>query len=74
MGGISLSIHPLFFLLGIYYALTDRIFVFIIYAITAVIHECGHSVAAGRRGYRLNKITLTPFGAMISGDINGLKF
>lgn len=74
MGGIRYSVHPLFFVVGFYYALTGRIFVFLIYAFTAVIHETGHSVAAGRAGYVLNKITLTPFGAVASGNIEGLKF
>lgn len=74
MGGIRYSVHPLFFVVGFYYALTGRIFAFLIYAFTAVIHETGHSVAAGRTGYRLNKITLTPFGAVASGNIEGLKF
>ena len=74
MGGIKYSVHPLFFVVGFYYALTGRIFVFLIYVFTAVIHETGHSVAAGKAGYRLNKITLTPFGAVASGNIEGLKF
>ena len=73
MGGIKFGIHPLFFLVGIYYALTGRIFVFLIYAVTAVVHECGHSLAAARRGYRLNKIILMPFGAVVTGNIRGLK-
>ena len=68
MGGVNFSIHPLFFLFGVYYALTGRIFVFLIYTITAVVHELGHSFAATRRGYRLNSIVLMPFGAVISGD------
>lgn len=74
MGGIKYSVHPLFFVVGLYFALTGRIFVFLIYAFTAVVHELGHSVAAARAGYRLNKITLTPFGATVTGNIEGLKF
>ncbi|MBQ9486014.1 MAG: hypothetical protein IJU83_04165 [Clostridia bacterium] len=74
MGGIKYSVHPLFFAVGFYYALTGRIFVFLIYTFTAVLHETGHSVVAGRAGYGLNKITLTPFGAVASGNIEGLKF
>lgn len=73
MGGINFSVHPLFFAVGFYYALTGRIFVFLIYTFTAVLHETGHSFAAGRAGYRLNRITLTPFGAIASGNIDGLK-
>ena len=74
MGGIRYSVHPLFFVVGFYYALTGRIFVFLTYVFTAVIHETGHAAMAGRAGYRLSKITLTPFGAVASGNIEGLKF
>ncbi len=68
-----LTVHPLFYLFGFYYALTGRIFVFVIYTITALMHELGHSFVANNAGYRLNKITLMPFGAVVSGDIEGLK-
>ncbi len=74
MGRINLSIHPLFYLLGFYYAITGEILVFIICTVTAVIHELGHSFVASNLGYRLNKITLMPFGAVVSGNTNGLKF
>lgn len=73
MGGIKLKIHPLFCLFGVYYAITGRIFVFLIYTICAVVHELGHSIAASSSGYALNKITLMPFGAVVSGNIDGLK-
>ncbi len=68
-----LSIHPLFYVFGFYYALTGRIFTFVIYTITALMHELGHSLVANGAGYKLNKITLMPFGAVVSGDIDGLK-
>ncbi|MBO7149448.1 MAG: M50 family metallopeptidase [Clostridia bacterium] len=74
MGRINLSIHPLFYLLGFYYAITGEILVFIICTVTAVIHELGHSFVASNLGYRLNKITLMPFGAVVSGNTDGLKF
>lgn len=73
MGGISLTVHPLFYAFGFYYALTGRIFVFVIYTVCAVLHELGHSFVAASAGYRLNKITLMPFGAVVKGDIDGLK-
>ena len=73
MGGISLSVHPLFFVFGLYYAGTGRIFVFLVYTICAVLHELGHSFVASSAGYRLDKITLMPFGAVVKGDIEGLK-
>ena len=68
MGGIKLYFHPLFFVFGFYYALTGRIFVFLLYCFSAVIHELGHSLVAQAFGYRLNKITLMPFGAVVSGE------
>lgn len=74
MGGISISIHPLFFVLGGYYALTGKIFIFIICTVVAVVHELGHSLVASGLGYKLNKIVLMPFGALVSGNTNGLKF
>ena len=73
MGGIKLRIHPLFYLFGLYYALTGRIFIFIIYTVCALSHELGHSFAAANAGYKLNRITLMPFGAVVSGDLDGLK-
>lgn len=73
MGGINLSVHPLFFAFGLYYALTGRIFIFVIYTLSAVIHEIGHSVVAANAGYKLNKITLMPFGAVVKGNIDGLN-
>jgi stage IV sporulation protein FB len=73
MGGISLSVHPLFFVFGLYYAGTGKIFVFLVYTICAVMRELGHSFVASNAGYRLNKITLMPFGAVVKGDIEGLK-
>lgn len=73
MGGIKFGIHPLFYAFGLYYAFTGRIFTFVIYTLTAVIHELGHSFAAASVGYRLDKITLMPFGAVAKGDIDGIK-
>lgn len=74
MGGIKLSVHPLFFLFGVYFALTGRIFLFLICTFTAVIHEIGHSLVASKYGYRLNNVVLMPFGAVVKGDLGGLKF
>lgn len=73
MGSLRLSIHPLFFAFGVYYALTGKIFIFLIYTLVALLHELGHSFIADRHGYKLNKITLMPYGAVVSGKIDGLK-
>lgn len=73
MGGLNISIHPLFFAFGLYQAFTGRIFVFLICTISAFLHELGHSHVAGKLGYRLNKITFMPYGAVASGEIDGLN-
>ncbi len=73
MAGIKFSIHPLFYLLGVYYAFTGKIFIFIICTLIALIHELGHSFTAERLGYRLDKIVLMPFGAIVTGNIKGLN-
>ena len=72
MGGIRYNVHPLFFVVGLYYAVSGRIFIFLVYSFTALIHETGHAIAAEKAGYKLNKITLTPFGAIAKGNIEGL--
>lgn len=73
MGSIKLRIHPLFIAFGVYYAFTGEILLFLIYTIVALLHELGHSFVADRQGYALNRLTLMPYGAIISGKIDGLK-
>lgn len=74
MGRIKLSVHPLFLLVGVIYAFTGKILYFVVYTISAIIHELGHSIVAGSFCCELNKITLMPFGAVVKGNIEGLSF
>jgi len=74
MAGIKFKIHPLFYIFGLYYAITGKIFIFLIYTITALVHEIGHLLQAEKLGYSMQNITLMPYGAVISGNISGLKF
>ena len=67
-------IHPLFLLLGVWYALTGELFLFLLSALVALQHECAHAFAAAKLGYKLNKIVLMPFGAVIDGDLHGISF
>lgn len=73
MGSLRISVHPLFFIFGLYYALRGDILIFIVYTFSALAHEIGHSLCADKYGYRLNKIKLMPFGAIAKGNIDGLK-
>lgn len=40
--------------------------------LAALEHECAHAISARRFGFRLDKIVLMPYGAVISGDIAGM--
>ncbi len=73
MGKLNISIHPLFFLFGLYFAATGKVFSFLAFTFTAVIHEVGHAFAAEKLGYKLKNVCLMPYGAVISGDVSGLK-
>ena len=69
-----LSIHPLFLLTGIWYSFTGQLPLFFISALVALQHECAHAFAAARLGYRLDKVVLMPYGAVIDGDLTGITF
>lgn len=70
---MKITVHPLFLAFGLFYAATGRIFEFAVCTVTAVIHETGHSVVAANLGYKLDKMVLMPFGAVVKGNIDGLK-
>ena len=46
--------------------------IFILSTLVALQHELAHAFAAAKLGYRLNKVVLMPFGALIDGDLEGL--
>ncbi len=71
---MKISVHPLFFLFGIYFALTGKVFLFLNFTLTALVHETGHAIAAERLGYKMNKISLMPYGAVVNGAIEGLSY
>lgn len=69
----AFRIHPLFLLVGVWYAFTGKLFLFFISALVAVQHELAHAFAAAKLGYRLNAVVLMPFGAIIDGDLECLR-
>lgn len=73
MGGVKFRIHPLTIPFALYFSATGRFVVFAVYTVSAVIHELGHAFASAKAGYKLKKITLMPFGALISGDQTDFK-
>lgn len=74
MAGLKFSIHPLFLVLGIYFAFIGKVFSFIVYTLSAVIHEVGHYNQSEKLGYGLKKIVLMPYGALIQGDLDGVRY
>ncbi|MBD5632113.1 MAG: hypothetical protein HDP34_02645 [Clostridia bacterium] len=46
---------------------------FIICALTALLHECGHIFCAARLGFECTKVSLMPYGAAAVCDIEGIS-
>ena len=70
---MKITIHPLFLVAGILSALFGGFPIFIICALTALLHECGHIFCAERLGYSCTKISLMPYGAAAVCDIEGIS-
>ena len=68
------KLHPLFLVVGIWYSFTGELFLFLLSALVAIQHECAHAFASAALGYKLNKIVLMPYGAVIDGDLKGISF
>ena len=70
--GLKFFVHPLFALFGVFYAVTGQLYFFAIYSLCALIHELGHAYRAEKEGYRLKKVILMPFGAVVTGDTSDM--
>ncbi len=67
-------LHPLFLAMGVWYAFTGELFLFLLTTLVAIQHECAHAFAAAHLGYKLNAIILMPYGAVLDGDLKGISF
>lgn len=65
-------LHPLFFAVGIIYSILGELPLFLMSCLVAIEHECAHAFAAQKLGYKLNRIVLMPYGAIIDGDLKGI--
>ncbi len=70
---LTVQLHPLFWIVGALYACTGKLFLFLLSTLVAVQHECAHAFASAKLGYRLQKIVLMPFGAVIDGDMQNIR-
>ena len=69
----KLTLHPLFIALGLASAIFGGLPVFLIYALTALLHECGHIFCAARMGFTCERISLMPYGAAAICDTDGIS-
>lgn len=70
---MKFTLHPLFIILGLLSAILGGFPVFIIYALTALLHECGHIFCASRLGYKCERVSLMPYGAAAVCDTEGIS-
>lgn len=59
--------------IGAYFALSGKIFLFISYLAALALHELAHADKAAKLGYVLNETRLTPFGAALCGNFEGMS-
>ena len=71
---MKITVHPLFFAVIIFCAFFGGFFVSIIFALTALLHECGHVFCAAKLGYECKQIKLMPYGAAAVCQIDGIKW
>ena len=72
--GRAFRVHPLFLLAGAYACFHRSLPLYLGAVLVALEHECAHSFAAARLGFRLNRVVLMPYGAVISGNLDGISF
>lgn len=63
---MRIKVHPLFFALALLLVAFGQALAFVWTFTALVFHELGHAAAARVRGFRVNQLTLFPFGAMMS--------
>lgn len=62
-----MKIHPLFFLIAIYFFAISKIELFAGYIVAIIVHENAHIFASKLKGYNLNNLTIMPYGGKVSG-------
>lgn len=67
----KLTIHPLFLLFGVWYAVTGELLPFLSITACALLHELAHAAAAAKIGFASNEIILMPYGATLTADLDG---
>ena len=68
MNKLVFKFHWSFLLLGFLMILCGKGTLLFCYIVTCVLHEIGHSIVGKMLGYKLNIISLIPYGASLSGN------
>jgi stage IV sporulation protein FB len=68
MKNLKIKVHWSFLLLGILMLFFGKLQTFFWCLLCVILHEMGHSIIGKKLGYKLNIITLMPYGAMLSGQ------
>ncbi|MFF3023485.1 site-2 protease family protein [Gottfriedia sp. NPDC057948] len=67
----KISVHPLYLLIACIGILTANFWSVLFVSIIIFCHELGHAIAATSFNWRINKITLLPFGGVVDLDEHG---
>lgn len=67
MRNVKIKIHWSFAVLSIFMFIFGKFAMFFCAIVAVLLHEMGHSVVGRKLGYKLDLITLLPYGAMLSG-------
>lgn len=66
----KIRIHPLFIVLSVAIIVLSGLLNFAFSILAVLLHELAHSFAAYERGYKADKITLLPYGAVLLSEEN----
>lgn len=67
---MRLKIHPSFWAFALLLCLSGKWLPLCNGILCVILHECAHAYVASRHGYRLNTVTLMPYGAVLNGGEN----
>lgn len=71
MNKTKYRIDALFLAIGLYYAFTGKVSIFVAFFCASVLHELAHQAVASMLGYTRGRVKLTPYGAVL-GDMSGI--
>ena len=57
--------HPFFILFFLWFLLTGKLLVFVLYSLAVIIHEFGHHIVAKKLGYKLDRFYLSPYHGIL---------